>query len=162
MSRADIEPALLAALIGPPAHGYAISRRLRSAVDTDLPEGTVYPALHRLEPTCAEAAAAHHYDEVVDYRLAAGLLGLLGLGVYRYARRRSQPPIGTLPDGFVPITGTAVFGLAAAALIFQGLAPLPTGSSAGAGQWLSAGVVALAVAGCYALRVVRVLAVHPG
>lgn len=51
MSRADIEPALLAALIGPPAHGYAISRRLRSAVDTDLPEGTVYPVLHRLERT---------------------------------------------------------------------------------------------------------------
>jgi len=42
---------LLAALDMRPAHGYAIVERLRaqSGGTFDLPEGTLYPALHRLE-----------------------------------------------------------------------------------------------------------------
>ena len=43
---------LLLAVIEPnPAHGYAIAERLRGLSDGafDLPEGTLYPALHRLE-----------------------------------------------------------------------------------------------------------------
>jgi DNA-binding PadR family transcriptional regulator len=42
---------LLAILADGPAHGYAIieSLRRRSGGLFDLPEGTVYPALHRLE-----------------------------------------------------------------------------------------------------------------
>jgi PadR family transcriptional regulator PadR len=42
---------LLAVLESGPAHGYAIieTLRLRSAEVFDLPEGTIYPALHRLE-----------------------------------------------------------------------------------------------------------------
>lgn len=42
---------LLAVLSEGPAHGYAIieSLRTRSGDVFDLPEGTVYPALHRLE-----------------------------------------------------------------------------------------------------------------
>ena len=42
---------LLAAVRLEPAHGYAIAERLRarSAGAFDLPEGTLYPALHRLE-----------------------------------------------------------------------------------------------------------------
>ena len=42
---------LLAVLENGPAHGYAIIERLRerSGGTFDLPEGTIYPALHRLE-----------------------------------------------------------------------------------------------------------------
>jgi transcriptional regulator len=42
---------LLAVLAEGPAHGYAVieSLRSRSAGTFDLPEGTIYPALHRLE-----------------------------------------------------------------------------------------------------------------
>ena len=42
---------LLAVLEKGPAHGYALieSLRTRSGSTFDLPEGTVYPALHRLE-----------------------------------------------------------------------------------------------------------------
>lgn len=42
---------LLAALRPGPAHGYAIIEELRrrSGGTFDLPEGTIYPALHRLE-----------------------------------------------------------------------------------------------------------------
>ena len=39
------------ALKGGPAHGYVIAQALRARSDGafDLPEGTLYPALHRLE-----------------------------------------------------------------------------------------------------------------
>src|SRR5205085_5861062 len=84
-------------------------------------------------PTCEEAATAHHFDEVVTYRLAAGLLGLLALGAYRAARRRVAPAVGVLPDAFVPTVGAAVYGVAAAGLLFLGLTQLPAGSSNGAG-----------------------------
>ena len=42
---------VLAVLADAPAHGYAVIEELRrrSAGAFDLPEGTVYPALHRLE-----------------------------------------------------------------------------------------------------------------
>ncbi|HSZ39693.1 MAG TPA: helix-turn-helix transcriptional regulator [Trebonia sp.] len=42
---------LLSVLAAGPAHGYAIITALRARSDGtfDLPEGTVYPALHRLE-----------------------------------------------------------------------------------------------------------------
>lgn len=42
---------LLAVLSEGPAHGYAVIEALRSRSEGvfDLPEGTVYPALHRLE-----------------------------------------------------------------------------------------------------------------
>jgi PadR family transcriptional regulator len=42
---------LLAVVAAAPAHGYAVIQALRerSAEAFDLPEGTVYPALHRLE-----------------------------------------------------------------------------------------------------------------
>ena len=42
---------LLAILADSPAHGYAVieSLRMKSQGTFDLPEGTIYPALHRLE-----------------------------------------------------------------------------------------------------------------
>lgn len=42
---------LLQILDGAPTHGYEIARALRERSDGafDLPEGTIYPALHRLE-----------------------------------------------------------------------------------------------------------------
>lgn len=42
---------LLAVIAGGPVHGYAVIQALRdrSGETFDLPEGTVYPALHRLE-----------------------------------------------------------------------------------------------------------------
>ena len=49
--KGNLELLLLSVLEGGPAHGYAIitSLRARSGGTFDLPEGTVYPALHRLE-----------------------------------------------------------------------------------------------------------------
>ncbi|MBA2359559.1 MAG: helix-turn-helix transcriptional regulator [Actinobacteria bacterium] len=51
LDRAPLEGMLLSVLEKGPAHGYAVIERLRdrSDGDFDLAEGTVYPALHRLE-----------------------------------------------------------------------------------------------------------------
>ncbi len=51
MLKGHLDAMVLAALEGGPAHGYAIIEaiRSRSGGTFDLPEGTIYPALHRLE-----------------------------------------------------------------------------------------------------------------
>ena len=47
----QLDPLILATVAEQPAHGYAILQRLRerSSGAFDLAEGTIYPALHRLE-----------------------------------------------------------------------------------------------------------------
>jgi len=49
--KGHLDAMLLAALEGGPLHGYAVKEALResSSGRLDLPTGTVYPALHRLE-----------------------------------------------------------------------------------------------------------------
>jgi DNA-binding PadR family transcriptional regulator len=49
--KGHLDALLLAVVADGPVHGYAVVERLkaRSAGRFDLPEGTVYPALHRLE-----------------------------------------------------------------------------------------------------------------
>jgi PadR family transcriptional regulator PadR len=49
--KGHLDGLLLAALEAGPRHGYAVRATLREVTDgaLDLPTGTVYPALHRLE-----------------------------------------------------------------------------------------------------------------
>jgi transcriptional regulator len=49
--KGHLDGLILATLQTGPAHGYAIAHTLRARSDGafDLPEGTLYPALHRLE-----------------------------------------------------------------------------------------------------------------
>ena len=49
--KGHLEMIVLAALADGPAHGYAVIQeiRRRSGGAFDLPEGTIYPVLHRLE-----------------------------------------------------------------------------------------------------------------
>ena len=51
--RGHLDLLLLAVLEAGPAHGYGLIERLRdqSGGALDFPEGTIYPALHRLERT---------------------------------------------------------------------------------------------------------------
>jgi PadR family transcriptional regulator, regulatory protein PadR len=51
MLKGHLDMIVLAALAAGPAHGYAVIEEIkrRSSQAFDLPEGTVYPALHRLE-----------------------------------------------------------------------------------------------------------------
>jgi hypothetical protein len=101
-----------------------------------------YRALEPNAGDCASAATAHHFGEVVQYRLAVGVLGLLVLSAYAVIRRRYRYLSGVrvLPDGFTATAGAAVFGLAAALLVLQGLGVLAS-SGTGAGGSLSGGIV---------------------
>jgi|SRR5579872_4129133 len=49
--KGNLDLLLLSVLAAGPAHGYAVISALRQRSDGtfDLPEGTIYPALHRLE-----------------------------------------------------------------------------------------------------------------
>jgi transcriptional regulator len=49
--RGHLDGLLLAVLAAAPGHGYELSRRLteRSGGELGVPEGSLYPALHRLE-----------------------------------------------------------------------------------------------------------------
>ena len=51
MLKGHLDLIVLAALAPGPAHGYAVIEEIRrkSGEAFDLPEGTIYPALHRLE-----------------------------------------------------------------------------------------------------------------
>jgi PadR family transcriptional regulator, regulatory protein PadR len=51
MLKGHLDMIVLAALSSGPAHGYAVIEEIRRRTGKafDLPEGTIYPALHRLE-----------------------------------------------------------------------------------------------------------------
>jgi MYXO-CTERM domain-containing protein len=108
---------------------------------------------------CAQAAAWHHWGEVVEYRVAAGVLGLLVLGGYLLWRRgrRGEPPdyLGVLPDGFSATVATSLYGLAAAALALLSLDAFLVADGDGTGQWLSAAIVAAAMATAYGVSLYR-------
>jgi hypothetical protein len=108
--------------------------------------------------SCAEAAALHHSDETVTYRIAAGVLGLLLLGVWLVARRRDVDPREGLPPGLVEAAGSALFGVVGLALVAQGLELLALGPSTGEGADLSAGIVSLVVAAFFVVGLYRSLA----
>src|SRR5947209_9567360 len=54
-----LEGLILAVMVSGPCHGYEVIRRLTARSDGvfELPEGTVYPALHRLEKEGSLASA---------------------------------------------------------------------------------------------------------
>ena len=51
MLKGHLDMIVLAAMVDGPAHGYAVIQEIkrRSGGAFDLPEGTIYPTLHRLE-----------------------------------------------------------------------------------------------------------------
>jgi predicted transcriptional regulator len=117
--------------------------------------------------TCEQAAVLHHYDEVVWLRIEVGALALvLAVGWLLVARPwRRRPPrarAAALPAAVGPTVGAAVFGLATLALLPTGVAELvSSGTSGGAGNALSAGLVSAAVAAGYALMLWRSLRAAP-
>jgi hypothetical protein len=108
---------------------------------------------------CAKAAALHHWGEVVEYRVAVGVLGLGVLGgflLWRRDRGDEQPRyLGVLPDGFSATVATSLYGVAAAALALLSLDSFLVAGGDGAGQWLSAAVVAAAMAVVYGISLYR-------
>jgi len=135
-------------------------------VSGDLP-GTTYTADRCADfleyfpraGSCAHAAELHHWGEVVEYRVVAGVLGLLVLGGYALWHRRRREPsyLGVLPDGFSATVATALYGVAAAGLLLESLNGYVAGSGIGSGQWLSGAIVSLAMAAVYAVSLYRAI-----
>ena len=111
--------------------------------------------------TCEAAATAHHFDEVVSYRLAAGVLGIAVLGAWWLARRRRwfwPNAADAVPDGFGASVGAALFGVAAAGLLVQSVGAIVVGGdSSGTGQYLSGGLVAAITAMAFVAVLQRTL-----
>ncbi|WP_138444685.1 permease prefix domain 1-containing protein [Sinomonas susongensis] len=103
-----------------------------------------YPGLD-----CSRAAAEHHWGEVVEYRVALGVLGLLVLLISRFLPREAP-----LPAGFVPALAAAAFLLAAAATGLQTVNAAVQGGQ-GMGAWLSAVVVSFPLAVVFAVVAIR-------
>jgi hypothetical protein len=109
--------------------------------------------------TCSGAAALHHFDEVVMYRVAAGVLGLVVLAAYAWERRRRRRvERQVLPDAFVATIGATVFTAAGVYLILFAVDQWMVKSSAGAGQYLSGGVVALPIGIAFGVSLLRSVA----
>ncbi len=113
--------------------------------------------------SCADAAAVHHWGEVVESRVALGLLGLFALLALIAARRWSGPaglhrPEWTPPWSMVAVVLLALFGVAAVGLGGLSVLQLAFGQTSGVGADLAVAVVAavaaLAVA-AWALQRVR-------
>ncbi len=109
--------------------------------------------------TCTEAAIAHHFGEVVWYRLAAGVLGAVVLGGWALWRRRSRGRLrgGMLGRSFPLTVGAALAAAAAVALLFLGSAGPLTGHYDGTGNPLSGGLVSALLAAVFALALWREL-----
>lgn len=93
---------------------------------------------------CADAATMHHFGEVVEYRVAAGVLGLLALLTLLLARRTTPLSDATWspPPVMVALVLAASFFVATALLGGVGLMALLGGSRQGIGADLSAAIVA--------------------
>lgn len=109
--------------------------------------------------TCGQAAVAHHFDEVVFYRLDAGILGLVGLAGWWLLRRLFPRMAGVkvLPDSFVPTVGAAMFGAAAVFLLAPSAIQLVFGDSDGVGDFLTGGIVSLMVGAAFCVSLNRTL-----
>ncbi len=93
------------------------------------------------------------------YRVAAGIVGAVGVAVCVLLRRRRSTlaDMSALPHGLVPAIGATVFGVATLALTAQAMQGIGWHTTAGLGQWLSAAIVSAACAAVFTVEFVREL-----
>jgi hypothetical protein len=97
--------------------------------------------------SCGDAAALHHWGEVVEYRVAVGVLGLIALGLLVLARRTVlQGGQWALPRPYVAAVLLAILGAAGVLLTGVSLMSIVFGETSGVGVNLADGVTACLVA----------------
>ncbi len=102
MLKGHLDAIVLAALEAGPAHGYAIIETIKTASSGtfDLPEGTVYPALHRLEQAGLLASAWMTPPGGRKRRVySLTKAGSSALGERRTAWRRFSGAVDTMLNG---------------------------------------------------------------
>jgi hypothetical protein len=104
---------------------------------------------------CGEAAAFHHWGEVVEGRVAVGVLGLLALAAFGIARRTGlRAPRWPVPSGYVAAVLVAGFGAAGVLLTGVSVMQMSFGGRSGVGVNLSDGLIAALAALVVAVWVV--------
>jgi hypothetical protein len=98
--------------------------------------------------SCHAAAALHHWGEVVEYRVAVGVLGLLALGFGLIVRRAlaGRWALWRPPATSIALVITALAGAGAVGLLGMSVPPLVLGARDGTGVNLADGSVAAIVA----------------
>jgi len=105
MLKGHLDMIVLAALASGPAHGYAVIEAIkrRSGQAFDLPEGTIYPALHRLEQAGLLTSRWVTADSGRRRRVyALTRRGQRALAEHRAIWQRFSDAIGGLLDGVRP------------------------------------------------------------
>ncbi|MBJ8339537.1 helix-turn-helix transcriptional regulator [Antrihabitans sp. YC3-6] len=106
--KGHLDGLILAVLAAQPLHGYGVIESLRTGTDGkfDLPKGTVYPALHRLER--AGLVDGTWSDETGRRRRTYSLTaaGKRRLGVERSSWREFSAAVGALLDEKKPCPTT--------------------------------------------------------
>jgi len=113
--------------------------------------------------SCHQAAVADWANETVAYRIAFGVLGVGALALLIVVRRRwtRARRWTTLPPTVVDTIAVMAFGASGLWLAGLGLDAVVVASGHGAGQWLSAAPIALAVALVFGVRLLRDLREDP-
>lgn len=118
--------------------------------------------------SCLQAATADWAHDTVLFRLVLGILGVLALALWETWRRHRRHgswrrwTLG-LPPLVVDTVALTAFGAAGVWLAGQGIDTLIVSGRQGAGQWLSAAPVALALGAMFAAFLLRDLrAPSPG
>jgi hypothetical protein len=113
--------------------------------------------------TCRDAALSDWAAEVVGYRVALGLLGVIALLAYPAMRRirfgrvdmSGHGGLGRLPAVVSDSIAFTGFALAAGGTLILGVNAVVTASGHGSGQWFNATPVALGVAAVFGWRLLR-------
>ena len=113
--------------------------------------------------SCRDAAVSDWVSEVVGYRLALGVLGVIALFALALLRRRwlLTQRWTTLPPLVTDTIAVTCFGVAGLWTFLMGLDLAATASGRGSGQWFAAAPVALAAAVVFGIRLVRDIRERP-
>ena len=118
-------------------------------------------SLDRAAGNCHDAAVADWINEVVWYRVALGVLGLMAIGAYWLLRRRVAR-ISLLPRPICDTVAVTLFSAAALWTAGMGVDLVIIDSGHGSGQWFSAALVAGSAGAIFGVRLVRSLRVDEG